>query len=101
MRRALQVPRRPEREGIADVADDACPRGLFVAGHGRDVLPLSRRCLDLETRDVLVPEQREAAKVRVRSGPGVLDLGVVGGRARVVRHVPKVVFGGGIVFVTG
>ena len=87
VRRRLEVARRPEVQRVADIAHDA-------AVHGRHVPPLALLRLDLQARDVLAPQQRERAKVRVGARPRVLDPRVVGGGPRVVGHVADVVLAG-------
>lgn len=93
----FEVSGGPETQRVANIADDP-------SIHRFDISPIPTllgRRLDLQSRDVLRPQERQGAEVRVASGPGLGDLVVLGVRARVVGHVPEVVFGFGGVEVAG
>lgn len=92
MRRRFEIRRGPEIERVAHIAHDA-------SVHGRHIAPRALRRLDLQARDVLRPEERQGPEIRVRAGPRVVDLRVVGGGPWVVQHVPQVVVAGVVVAV--
>jgi len=92
MDRRLQVPLAPELQRVADVADDA-------AVDRRDVLPRAIEGLNLQARDVLAPQQRQRAEVRVCARPGVLDQRILLFGTWVIEHVAQMVFGFGLVGV--
>lgn len=83
----LQVTRRPEVQCIAHVADD-------TVVNRRHVTPFSRGGLDLQTGDILAPEQSQRSEVGMGARPSVLYAQIVGQRARMVGHISQMVLAG-------
>lgn len=80
----FEISSRPKVQCVADITDDATV-------DGRNVFPLAARCLQLETGDGLIPEQRQRAEVSVRPRPAVVDLGIICQATGVVDHVSEMI----------